>query len=311
MAAAVALASSAALAVGREDARLPDEGALPPEAEVSVSLLDDLTSLKARVEMGEITPAELADAMAEGNAAGRYGDVAELAEVALGTPASVIAEEEEARAAAARAEERRTGKLPEENPETQRKIYPGLPVYQNDPQIRNEAGAAYYSLGRVGDAHESYLAAIALDAGYDEPYANLGLLYRRKGWYDKALEQYAKALELRPTNQIVWYNRAVVLERLGRVEEAVASLETASRLTPKYRAPVRRLTLLWYDLGDYKTAYEYAQKLVYLTESDEAASEEEVAAAYELFTLAENRLLGKKAEPALTVEGTAATSPAP
>jgi tetratricopeptide (TPR) repeat protein len=311
MAAAVALASGAALAVGREDARPSVEGTLPPEPEVAKSSLDDLTALKREVEAGEIAPAKLAAVMAEGNAGSRYADVAELAEVALGTPASIIAAGEAARAAAARAEERRTGKAATETPESRRKTYVGLPVYQNNPRIRNEAGVAYYSLGRAADAHASYLAAISLAPAYDEPYANLGLLYRRKGWYQKALEQYAKALELRPTNEIVWYNRAVVLEKLGRIEEAVPSLETAIKLTPKYRSPIRRLTLLWYDLGDYETAYAYAEKLVYLTESDESATAAEVESANELLTLAENRLQGKKAEPALTVEGTAATPPGP
>jgi tetratricopeptide (TPR) repeat protein len=310
-AAAVALASGAASAVGREDARLSVEGTLAPEPEVAETSLDDLTALKREVEGGDIASTKLAALMAEGNAAGRYADVAEVAEVAVGTPASVLAAAEAARAAAARAEERRTGKTATETLESRQKFYAGLPAYRNNPQIRNEAGAAYYSLGRAADAYESYLAAISLAPAYDEPYANLGLLYRRKGWYEKALEQYTKALELRPTNEIVWYNRAVVLERLGRIEEAVSSLETAVKLTPKYRPPVRRLTLLWYDLGDYRTAYAYAQKLVYLAESDETAAADEVESANGLLILTGNRLQGKKAEPALTVEGTAATPPGP
>lgn len=310
-AAAVVLASGAALAVGREDARFSVEGTLAPEPEVAETSLDDLTALKREVEAGVIASTELAALMAEGNAAGRYADVAEVAEVALGTPASVLAAAEAARAATARTEERRTGKTATETPESRQKFYAGLPSYRNNPQIRNEAGVAYYSLGRAADARDSYLAAISLAPAYDEPYANLGLLYRRKGWYEKALEQYTKALEFRPTNEIVWYNRAVVLERLGRIEEAVSSLETAVKLTPKYRPPVRRLTLLWYDLGDYRTAYAYAQKLVYLAESDQTAAADEVESANELLILTGNRLQGKKAEPALTVEGTAATPPGP
>ncbi len=307
-AAAVALAAGAVSGVGREDARTSVEGSLPPEPEKAESPLDDLTALKRDVEGGTLEPDDLAAIMAAGNAAGRYADVAEVAAVALGAPSSVIAAAEAARVAAARAEERRTGVAPaatEEGPT----LKPGLPIYQNNARVRNEAGAAYFSLGRAGDAYESYLAAIALEPSYGDPYANLGLLYRRKGWYEKALAQYDKAQELQPTNATVWYNRAVALERLGRLEETVSSLETAAKLAPKYRSPIRRLTLIWYDLGDYETAYSYARKLVYLTESDETAAAEELASANELLTLAKNRLEGKKAEPALTVEGTAAAPP--
>jgi Flp pilus assembly protein TadD len=311
VAAAVALVSGAASAVGREDARPSVEGTLPTEPEEVVSPLDNITALKRDVEAGEIEPQELAGVMAEGNSAARYGDVAEIAEVALGTPSSVITAAEAARAATARAEERRTGEAAAEALETRRTFYAGLPIYQNNPQIQNEAGVAYYSLGRAADARERYLAAITLDPVYDEPHANLGLLFRRKGWYEKALEQYDKALQLRPTNPTVWHNRAVVLQRLGCVDEAVSSLETAAKLAPKYRPPLRRLALIWYDLGDYETARRYAQRLVYLAGADETATAAEVDAANELLTLAEYRLEGKKAAPALTVEGTAATTPGP
>jgi tetratricopeptide (TPR) repeat protein len=247
--------------------------------------------------------------MADGNAAGRFGDVAELAEVALGTPASVREAAEAAREAAARAEERRTGARPSESTEGRAKFYPGVAAYRASPRIWNEAGVAYYSLERAGDAHECFLSAKALDPAYDEPHANLGLLYRRKGWYDKALAEYDASLELRPTNATVWYNRAVVLRRLGRVDAAVSSLERAAALAPKYRPPLKQLAVIWYDLGDYETSREYAQRLLYLARADDTADAEEIEAAVELLTLAENRLAGKKAEPALTVEGTEAPPP--
>jgi Flp pilus assembly protein TadD len=310
-AAAVALAAGAVSGVGREDARLSVEGTLPPAPPTTESPLDDLTTLKRDVEEGTLEPDDLAVIMAAGNAAGRYADVADVADVALGTPASVVAAGEAARAAAARAEERRTGESPAATTEEGPALKPGLPLYQNNARVRNEAGVAYFSLRRAGDAYESYQAAITLEPSYGDPYANLGLLYRRKGWYEKALAQYDIALKLQPTNATVWYNRAVALERLGRLEEALSSLETATKLAPKYRSPIRRLTLIWYDLGDYETAYSYARKLVYLTESDETAPAEELTSANELLTLAQNRLEGKKAEPALTVEGTAATPPGP
>jgi tetratricopeptide (TPR) repeat protein len=309
IAATVALASAAALAVGRDDARPSVEGTYLPPAEQVEDPLDNLTSLKRDAEAAEFDVDALATVMANGNAAGRFGDVAELAEVALGTPASVREAAEAAWEAAARAEERRTGSRPTEPPEGRVKFYPGVPKYQAAPHIWNEAGVAYYALERAGDAHECFLSAAALDPTYDEPHANLGLLFRRKGWYDKALAEYDASLELGPTDATVWYNRAVALQRLGRTEAAVSSLEKAAALAPKYRPPLKRLAVIWYDLGDYETSREYAQRLLYLARADDTADPEEVAAAAELLTLAGNRLAGKKAEPALTVEGTAAPPP--
>jgi len=284
------------------------EGTPPPAAEEATSALDDLPELRRAVEAGEIGAAELAGLFAAGNVQGRYDDIASLAELALGTPTAVVAAAEAARAAAARAEERRTGEPPAEPP-GRIPTYAGVPAYIADARLQNEAGVAYYSLGRVADAHEHYVAAIAADPAYDEPHVNLGVIYRRKGWYEKALAEYDRALELRPTNATTWYNRAVALLRLGRAEGATTALETSARLEPKYRSPVYRLATLWYDLGDYETARDYAQRLVYLIGTDDSASEEEAARANEILTLAENRLAGRKAAPALTVEGTAASPP--
>jgi tetratricopeptide (TPR) repeat protein len=311
IAAALALASAAALAVGRDDARFSVEGTYPPLAEQAEDPLDDLTSLKRKVEAADLDGETLAAIMAAGNATGRFGDVAEVAEVALGTPASVREAAEAAWEAAARAEERLTGARPSGLPADRAKFYPGVALYRDSARIWNEAGVAHHSLERAGDAYECLRAASALDPAYDEPRANLGLLYRRKGWYEKALAEYDAALELAPTNATVWYNRAVALQKLGRLEEAVSSLEKGAALAPKYRPPLKRLAVIWYDLGDYETARTYAQRLLYLARADAAAEAAEAEAAAELLTLAENRLAGKKGEPALTVEGTAAPPPGP
>jgi tetratricopeptide (TPR) repeat protein len=301
---AALVASSAAYAVGREDARPSVEGSTPAAPAEEKSPLDNIVALKRRLEAGELPAGELAALMVTGNEEGRYEDVTALADVALGTPASVVAAAEAARAAAARAEERRTGE-PAELPESREKFYAGLEPYRADARIWNEAGVAYYMLNRAGDAKACYDAARARDPAFDEPHVNLGLLYRRKGWYEQALAEYDAALALNPAKAITWYNRAVSLLRLGRVEDAVASLERAAALAPKYRPPVRRLALLWYDLGDYETAYGYAKKLSYLVKTDAGATPAETADAEEILTLCENRILGKKAQPALTVEGTA------
>jgi hypothetical protein len=166
-AATVALFYGAALAIGREDARPSVEGTPRPEHREVESPLDDATALKRDVEAGKLEPQTLAAIMADGNAAQRYDDVADVAEVALGTPSSVIAAAEAARAAAARAEERRAGEATVEPAESRVKAYAGIPKYQTDARIQNEAGVAYYALGRVADANERFLAAVALDANYD------------------------------------------------------------------------------------------------------------------------------------------------
>lgn len=304
-------ALSPARAVGREDARPSVEGTPAPAEAKAASPFDNVTELKKKVAAGAYGADELATLLAGGNTEGRYADVSEVAEVALGTPASVRAADEAARAAAARAEARRSGKEGAGDEGRRTEYEEGVALYKSNARIWNEAGVAYYFQDRAGDARACFNAAIGLDAGYDDPHVNLGMIYRRKGRYEQALSEYDAALALGPTKPTTWYNRGVVLLRLGRLQDAVAAFETATKLEPKYRPPTKRLALLWYDLGDYKTAYTYAEKLDYLVKADPTATTAERQAAQEILTLCENRLEGKKAQPTLTVEGTAAPEAAP
>jgi tetratricopeptide (TPR) repeat protein len=260
----------------------------------------NVAAYKKEIAAGTLTPAALAELMADANTRGFYDNVAELAEAALGTPASVREAATAERDAAARAEARLPQKRKGRSAESRApKFSAGVELYRADARVWNEAGVAYFMLGRLGDAKEDFDAALARDPAYDEPHVNLGLIYRKKGWYEKALAEYDAALALAPANPTSWYNRAVCLLRLGRVPEAVTALETAHKLEPKYRPPLRRLALLWYDLGDYDAAYQYADKLAYLVKADPTATADEQRKVLDLVTLCENRLAGKTpGEPA-------------
>lgn len=301
-----------AFAVGREDARPSVEGTPPevPSPPAEENPLDNLSALKKSIATGKIEAETLAAVLAAGNRAGRYADVAEAAEVALGTTASVRAAALAEAEAAARAESRRTGK-PAPTPRINQTFYDGFAIYRANARVWNEAGVAYYALARNGDAKECFHEAIKLDPAYDEPHANLGVLLRRKGRYEEALAEYDAALAVGPVNPTTWYNRGVALLRLHRLPEAIASFEKAVAFDGKYAAPVRRLALLWYDLGDYETALNYANKLDYLVRSNAAATAAEVEDAQQILTLCQNRAEGRKATPALTVEGTATHLPPP
>jgi hypothetical protein len=300
---AAALSTSVALAgdgdvPAGESAPLYEETTLLPEETATLppsSPWENITELKKTVAAGELTADALVSALEEGNAFGLYDRVTEVAEIALGTPASVKATEEAERAAALRAQERLPDKRPSRSETIPLEFESGIPRYQADARIWNEAGVAYLMRVRGGDAKEAFTAAVARDPRYADPHANLGLLYRKKGWYAEALAEYDLALELDAADAIVWYNRAVTLLRMGRIEETFRALETSARLDPKYRPPIRRLAILWYDLGDYKAAQLYAQRFSLLINGDPTAGAEEKAVAANLISLCELRLSGAEA----------------
>ncbi len=102
-------------------------------------------------------------------------------------------------------------------------------ILTTDPSnaVRQAAARALVLLGDEG------LAAL-LEAGVKtdglNPYTvavriHLGNSYLERSEYEKALDQYKKALELEPKNSIVLYNLACTYSRMKKVEDALDALE--------------------------------------------------------------------------------------
>ena len=53
---------------------------------------------------------------------------------------------------------------------------------------------------------------------------NRAFSYDKLGRHDEALEDYTRALEMQPKNSTAYHNRGNTLEKMGRLEEAMAFL---------------------------------------------------------------------------------------
>jgi tetratricopeptide (TPR) repeat protein len=118
--------------------------------------------------------------------------------------------------------------------------YIGAKSAQGD---RNLAGVAFEE-GRYDEAARQYARLVQEspdDGGLRASYAGaLGAL----GDFDRALEQLTKAIELEPLNVEAYHNRAVIHERRGERDAAVADYQTAVKYNPQYEPSVRALTRL-------------------------------------------------------------------
>jgi tetratricopeptide (TPR) repeat protein len=118
--------------------------------------------------------------------------------------------------------------------------YIGAKSAQGD---RNLAGVAFEE-GRYDEAARQYARLVEespKDGALRASYAGaLGAL----GNYDAALEQLTKAIELEPLNVEAYHNRAVIHERRGERDAAVADYQTAVKYNPQYEPSVRALRRL-------------------------------------------------------------------
>lgn len=108
-------------------------------------------------------------------------------------------------------------------------------INPHDPMSHFNVGAYLQEHNRLHEAVEQYETTIRLTT--DRPllastYANLGTAYRTLGDYVKAEESYSQALQLNPGQFNAYLGRGVLLEKQGKLEDAIASYQRSIELVP-------------------------------------------------------------------------------
>jgi tetratricopeptide (TPR) repeat protein len=97
-----------------------------------------------------------------------------------------------------------------------------------------------------------------------EAHNNLGMVLQREGRMQEAMGQYKQSVRLRPANAEAQYNLGLALARLGRMQEATGQYEQALRLKPDFAEAHNDLGTAFFQLGRLKEAigqYEQALRL--------------------------------------------------
>ena len=85
------------------------------------------------------------------------------------------------------------------------------------------------TIGDYDRAIEDYTKAIELDPNPADAYNNRGVAYGKKDESDCAIKDYTKAIELNPNRDITYYNRAGVWLYLQEWEKAKTDLIAAKK----------------------------------------------------------------------------------
>lgn len=110
-----------------------------------------------------------------------------------------------------------------------------LPAHEV-PKLAEAFNIAGYNLqhrfGDAGGAAAAYQRAIAADAKFSWPYANLGRLYMDMAQHEVALEWLRTAVRINPKHVRAYVNLGLSLQLLRRDEEAVPAYRAALALDP-------------------------------------------------------------------------------
>jgi tetratricopeptide (TPR) repeat protein len=159
-----------------------------------------------------------------------------------------------------------------------------------DPGALNMRGTAYGQKGMYQKALADFNAAIDLDPGYYQAYANRALVHARMKNFTRAMSDYnrvieiapdyhiayvgrgelyhkrknrslaladfSQAIELRGEDPVAYLNRGLVYQELGQHANAVSDFDIAISLRPDSSAPYMGRGISRMELLQYEDAYD-------------------------------------------------------
>lgn len=143
--------------------------------------------------------------------------------------------------------------------------YRDLGIYQNSiahfkralalkaefPEAQNNLGTVYLLLKEWDLAIDCFQRAVS-DILYKTPhfaYNNIGLAYHNKGNYQKAIENYKRALRFFPSYSLCYENLARAYEAINSFQVAIQSYKKSISYAPDYPTPHFNLARLYIRLN--------------------------------------------------------------
>ena len=103
-----------------------------------------------------------------------------------------------------------------------------------DAEAFNNRGLAFDALSDYEGAMNDYAKALDLRLDFAEARSNLGAAQEAMGNWDEALREYLMALEASPEFAAAHYNAARLYSRAGDLDRCLHHLDSAVRLAPQF-----------------------------------------------------------------------------
>lgn len=136
--------------------------------------------------------------------------------------------------------------------------------FKNSELIFNLLGNFNAGVGHTDAAIENYNKAILLKPDYIQPHSNLGNVLNGLGRHEEAIDCYTKAIQLKPDYGPAHSNMGNTLNAIGCYEEAIPSLLKAIELKPDFVEPYYNLGTAFNAVGRHEEAIESFGKAIQL-----------------------------------------------
>ena len=110
-------------------------------------------------------------------------------------------------------------------------------------------GTIYHATGQSKKAIEDFDKAISLRPSYHEAYYNRGTAFAMTGQFNKAIQDFNKAISLNPSYPQAYYNRGLAFYNIGESKKAIEDFDKAISLRPSYHEAHRNRGVVLDKMG--------------------------------------------------------------
>jgi tetratricopeptide (TPR) repeat protein len=123
-------------------------------------------------------------------------------------------------------------------------------------------GVAYGSNGMYERSVEAFVKAIQIKQDFSEAYYNLGVSYMGLGRYNEAREALEKAIQMKPDSADAYENLGAVFSKLGMHDDAIRTLKKAISINAEDARAYYNLGVNYVSIENYKQAVEALKQAI-------------------------------------------------
>jgi tetratricopeptide (TPR) repeat protein len=159
---------------------------------------------------------------------------------------------------------------------------------RNDDLVRHVAAAiSYQRAGQLQEAEGAYIEALKIAPAHAAVLHNLALLFIARDDFAAAVNHLDASIAAEPRYASAHYNRAVAMEALGSVDEAISGYIKTVALEPDHYASHRALGFLFLGKGDRGRSLDHFTRTYELRRGDDRSG----IASLSLQTASRSKLL--------------------
>ena len=144
-----------------------------------------------------------------------------------------------------------------------------LPKHPDHPELNHRLGMAYFITGNPDKSLPLVEKSLALKDDIANYHSNYGVVLQALGRHDEAGECFKKSVELDPKDHKAWFNYARFCTEFADKQDAMKAYQAAIKIKPDYVEAVHNMVGLLMDQNDFLTSEAIIDRTLAICPDDE------------------------------------------